>query len=92
MKRNNTVVLNTGNFLHAVTIDIEKPDEFQTDPCDQNQSSFAENALFKSALGTKLPGAMSDLLNPIEVNIGVAEISMSGNGLIGSPAGLVGSF
>jgi len=91
MKRNNTVVINTGNFLHAVTIDIEKPEDFQTDPNDQHQSSFAKNVLFKSSLGTKLPGAMSDLLNPIEVNIGVAEISMSGNGLVGSPAGFVGS-
>jgi len=88
MKRNNTVVINTGNFLHAVTIDIEKQDESETDTNDQHQSSFAR---YKSSLCTKLTGTMSDLLNPIEVNVGVAEISMSGNGLIGSPAGLIGS-
>ena len=88
MKRNNTVVINTGNFLHAVTIDIEKQDESETDTNDQHQSSFAR---YKSSLCTKLTGTMSDLLNPIEVNVGVAEISMSGNGLIGSPAGLIGN-
>ena len=90
LKRDNAVVINTGNFLHAVTVDMERP-RYDGSGGREVQPTAAA---VKTALVSKMTvgGLMSDLLTPIEVNVGVAEFTMSGCRVVGgSPPNFCGS-
>ena len=77
LKRDNCVVVNTGNFLHSVTVELEQL------PGGQEESEELQCGL---QLQPRVPlaglGCMSPPLQPISVNVGMAEFSL---GTLGSP-------
>ena len=78
LKRDNCVVVNTGNFLHSVTVDMEQLTGGQegdegTHPGLQLQPRVPHHL-----------GPLSPPLQPISVNVGMAEFSI---GTLGSPSG-----
>ena len=78
LKRDNTVVVNTGNFLHSITVDLEQLTGGLEDSGDIS-SSFPPQPKVPS-----YPGSHSPPLQPISVNIGMAEFTLGG---LGSPSG-----
>ena len=76
LKRDNTVVVNTGNFLHSITVDLEQLTGGLEDSGDIPQTLNQKVSSY--------PGSHSPPLQPISVNIGMAEFTLGG---LGSPSG-----
>lgn len=77
LKRDNCVVVNTGNFLHSITVDMEQLTGGQ-DEYDDNGNSYIQQKL------TSISNALSPPFHPISVNVGMAEFAL---GMLGSPSG-----
>ena len=78
LKRDNTVVVNTGNFLHSITVDLEQLNGGLEDSGD------IPHSLPPNQKVCSYPGSHSPPLQPISVNIGMAEFTLGG---LGSPSG-----
>jgi hypothetical protein len=74
LKRDNCVVVNTGNFLHSVTVDLEQ------------LRGVEGMAGQPSGLPHSTNPAPASLAHPISVNIGLAEFSLLGSPTGFSPA------
>ena len=79
LKRDNCVVVNTGNFLHSVTVDMEQLTGGQEEGEDEHHLEYQLHHRIPHHLGP-----LSPPLQPISVNVGMAEFSL---GSLGSPSG-----
>jgi len=80
LKRDNCVVVNTGNFLHSVTVDMEQLTGDQEDDHDGLHYSLHTHKLPSHHHGV----SSSPPFQPISVNVGMAEFNI---GTLGSPSG-----
>jgi len=77
LKRDNCVVVNTGNFLHSITVDMEQLTG------GQEEYEVKGNSFIQQKLNT-ITNIASPPFHPISVNVGMAEFTL---GMLGSPSG-----
>jgi DDB1- and CUL4-associated factor 15 len=81
LKRDNCVVVNTGNFLHSITVELEQLGA-AGQPEQEREEASAPSSVRMNWLHPLSPPAP---LHPISVHVGTAEFSL--NSMLGSPAG-----